>query len=268
MTGPRHHPPPHSSSSSVSAPLDSSSPEIPAARTSASSGSSSAEDFRADVLKVRHHGSSSGTARATVETVRPGIAIASTGDEAGHTLELDTLQRLGGRPGPARRLRDARRRGHHLADRRSGVPRRRSLRRRLRDARSLRPDARRDDDGSRGCAAKRHQRSAVHLVAQPRRASPRHGTIRLVRAVALLVLIVALLSGCGGSANTLTVPYVVGLQETHAVQTVESSGLIPQVRHASTSEVTSGVVYRQSPREGTGANERTVVSIWVSSGPS
>lgn len=58
------------------------------------------EDFRADVLKVTHHGSSSGTGRATVETVRPGIAIASTGDEPGHTLELDTLQRLGGRPGP------------------------------------------------------------------------------------------------------------------------------------------------------------------------
>jgi len=57
------------------------------------------EDFRADVLKVTHHGSSSGTARATVDAVRPGIAIASTGDEPGHTLELDTLQRLGGRPG-------------------------------------------------------------------------------------------------------------------------------------------------------------------------
>lgn len=59
-----------------------------------------AEDFRADVLKVTHHGSSSGTAKAVVDAVRPGIAFASTGDEPGHTLELDTLQRLGGRPGP------------------------------------------------------------------------------------------------------------------------------------------------------------------------
>ncbi len=59
-----------------------------------------AEDFRADVLKVTHHGSSSGTARSVVEAVRPGIAVASTGDDPGHRLELDTLRRLGGRPGP------------------------------------------------------------------------------------------------------------------------------------------------------------------------
>ncbi len=58
------------------------------------------EDFRADVLKVTHHGSSSGTATRVVDAVRPGIAIASTCDDSGHTLELDTLTRLGGRPGP------------------------------------------------------------------------------------------------------------------------------------------------------------------------
>ena len=56
------------------------------------------EDFRADVLKVTHHGSSSGTARTLVAAVRPGVAIASTGDDSGHRLERDTLERLGGRP--------------------------------------------------------------------------------------------------------------------------------------------------------------------------
>ena len=55
-------------------------------------------DFRADVLKVTHHGSSSGTAKSVVEAVRPGIAMASTGDDSGHRLERDTLDRLGGRP--------------------------------------------------------------------------------------------------------------------------------------------------------------------------
>lgn len=55
-------------------------------------------DFRADMLKVTHHGSSSGTAQTVVEAVRPAIAIASTGDGAGHRLERDTLDRLGGRP--------------------------------------------------------------------------------------------------------------------------------------------------------------------------
>ncbi len=59
-------------------------------------------DFRSDVLKVTHHGSSSGTGRVFVSTVGPGIAIASTGDDSGHFLEADTLERLGGRPGPRR----------------------------------------------------------------------------------------------------------------------------------------------------------------------
>jgi competence protein ComEC len=51
-------------------------------------------DFRADVLKVTHHGSSSGTARRVVNAVKPGIAIASTAPDDGHRLERDTLQRL------------------------------------------------------------------------------------------------------------------------------------------------------------------------------
>ena len=55
-------------------------------------------DFRADMLKVTHHGSSSGTAQTVVEAVRPAIAIVSTGDDSGHRLERDTLDRLGGRP--------------------------------------------------------------------------------------------------------------------------------------------------------------------------
>lgn len=52
------------------------------------------DDFRADVLKVTHHGSSSGTARAAVAAVKPGIAIASTANEAEHRLEADVWERL------------------------------------------------------------------------------------------------------------------------------------------------------------------------------
>ncbi|MBI3416468.1 MAG: MBL fold metallo-hydrolase [Verrucomicrobia bacterium] len=51
-------------------------------------------DFRADVLKVTHHGSSSGTAQRVVNSVKPAIAIASTALDDGHRLEADTLQRL------------------------------------------------------------------------------------------------------------------------------------------------------------------------------
>lgn len=58
------------------------------------------QDFRGDVLKVTHHGSSSGTATSVVNAIRPGIAIVSTGDDSGHRLEQDTLNRLGGHSGP------------------------------------------------------------------------------------------------------------------------------------------------------------------------
>ena len=50
--------------------------------------------FRSDVLKVTHHGSSSGTHERVVTAVRHGVAIVSTGDDKGHTLEEDTIERL------------------------------------------------------------------------------------------------------------------------------------------------------------------------------
>ena len=50
------------------------------------------------MLKVTHHGSSSGTGAIFLGAVQPGIAIASTGDDSGHTLEPDTRRRIRGRP--------------------------------------------------------------------------------------------------------------------------------------------------------------------------
>ena len=61
------------------------------------------DNFRAEVLKVTHHGSSSGTARRTVAAVKPALAIASTADDDGHRLEKDTLQRIQNN-GPQRRI--------------------------------------------------------------------------------------------------------------------------------------------------------------------
>lgn len=58
------------------------------------------EHFHADVLKVTHHGSSGGTATLVVDVAGPGVVIASDADDTGHILEADTLDRLGGRPGP------------------------------------------------------------------------------------------------------------------------------------------------------------------------
>jgi hypothetical protein len=54
------------------------------------------------VLKVTHHGASSGTARRALDAIKPAVAIASTADEGGHRLEADTLERLLGPQGKRR----------------------------------------------------------------------------------------------------------------------------------------------------------------------
>lgn len=57
--------------------------------------------LRGDVLKITHHGSSSGTKQTVVDAaIQPAICIASTAHDEDHTLEADTLQRLGGFDGP------------------------------------------------------------------------------------------------------------------------------------------------------------------------
>ncbi len=60
-------------------------------------------DFRADMLKITHHGSSSGTAGRVLKAAKPAFAIASTADDDGHRLEQDTLERLLG-PDQKRRV--------------------------------------------------------------------------------------------------------------------------------------------------------------------
>lgn len=52
------------------------------------------QTFRADVLKVTHHGSSSGTGFRLLEAVRPGIAISSSSTDSKHRLESDVRYRL------------------------------------------------------------------------------------------------------------------------------------------------------------------------------
>jgi competence protein ComEC len=59
-------------------------------------------DFGSDLLKVTHHGSSSGTSVDFLQRVRPGLSIASTAIDDGHRLERDTLDRLGGLGQPRR----------------------------------------------------------------------------------------------------------------------------------------------------------------------
>ena len=64
----------------------------------------------------------------------------------------------------------------------------------------------------------------------------------------------------------MAVPYVVGLQQANAVNKIEEKGLTPQVRPVSNSDVEEGVVFNQTPTEGTRVDKETVVTIDVSSG--
>ena len=66
--------------------------------------------------------------------------------------------------------------------------------------------------------------------------------------------------------ETVAVPYVVGLQQANAVNKIEEKGLTPQVRPVSNSDVEEGVVFTQTPTEGTHVDKETVVTIDVSSG--
>jgi eukaryotic-like serine/threonine-protein kinase len=67
-------------------------------------------------------------------------------------------------------------------------------------------------------------------------------------------------------SETVAVPYVVGIQQALAVKNIEDAGLIPQVHRVSNSDVEEGVVFQQSPTEGTKVDKQTVVRIDVSSG--
>jgi len=67
-------------------------------------------------------------------------------------------------------------------------------------------------------------------------------------------------------AETIAVPYVVGLQQAQAVNLITEKDLIPRVRRVSNSDVEEGFVFAQNPTEGTRVDKETVILIDVSSG--
>jgi eukaryotic-like serine/threonine-protein kinase len=67
-------------------------------------------------------------------------------------------------------------------------------------------------------------------------------------------------------AETVAVPYVVGIQQSLAEARIEDEGLVPQVRRVSNSDVEEGVVFAQIPTEGTRVDSGEIVRIDVSSG--
>jgi eukaryotic-like serine/threonine-protein kinase len=67
-------------------------------------------------------------------------------------------------------------------------------------------------------------------------------------------------------AETVAVPYVVGIPQANAENLITEKGLVPQVHRVSSADVEEGVVIQQSPTEGTKVDKETVVRIDVSSG--
>jgi len=67
-------------------------------------------------------------------------------------------------------------------------------------------------------------------------------------------------------AETVAVPYVVGLQQAQAVNLITEKDLVPRVRRVSNSDVEEGVVFAQNPTEGTRVDKETVILIDISSG--
>ena len=67
-------------------------------------------------------------------------------------------------------------------------------------------------------------------------------------------------------AETVAVPYVVGIPQANAENLITEKGLVPQIHRVSSADVEEGVVISQSPTEGTKVDKQTLVRIDVSSG--
>ena len=67
-------------------------------------------------------------------------------------------------------------------------------------------------------------------------------------------------------AETVAVPYVVGLRQAQAENEITEKGLVSRVRPLSSSDVEEGFVIAQNPTEGTRVDKETVILIDVSSG--
>ncbi|HEU0246559.1 MAG TPA: Stk1 family PASTA domain-containing Ser/Thr kinase [Gaiellaceae bacterium] len=67
-------------------------------------------------------------------------------------------------------------------------------------------------------------------------------------------------------AETVAVPYVVGLRQAQAENEITEKGLVSRVRQISSSDVEEGFVITQNPTEGTRVDKETVILIDVSSG--
>jgi beta-lactam-binding protein with PASTA domain/predicted Ser/Thr protein kinase len=70
----------------------------------------------------------------------------------------------------------------------------------------------------------------------------------------------------GTGKPTVGVEYYVSLPQARAVGQIQTLHLVPKVKKEPNESTASGLVFRQSPREGTRVEEGSKVTIWVSTG--
>ena len=70
-----------------------------------------------------------------------------------------------------------------------------------------------------------------------------------------------------GANKTVAVPLAKGLRESRAVQKIRNANLVPRVTRQTSETVEKGVVFVQSPNEGTHVAKNSTVDITVSRGP-
>ncbi len=100
-----------------------------------------------------------------------------------------------------------------------------------------------------------------------RRRSPWPWLLGIGAALALAVLGYLLFDTIANrGSEPVAVPYLVGIPEASARTEISDRGLVPRVRNLPNSDVEEGLVFSQSPTEGTKVEEGTVVTIDVSSG--
>jgi eukaryotic-like serine/threonine-protein kinase len=99
-----------------------------------------------------------------------------------------------------------------------------------------------------------------------RRRSPWPWLLGIGAILGLAVLGYVLFDVVGRGSGPVSVPYVVGIPEANARTDITDRGLVPRVRNLPNSDVEEGLVFAQSPTEGTKVEDGTVVTIDVSSG--
>ncbi|MBA2641519.1 MAG: PASTA domain-containing protein [Actinobacteria bacterium] len=83
--------------------------------------------------------------------------------------------------------------------------------------------------------------------------------------VALALVVFAVVVGCGGEEESVTVPYLVGLKEPLAFNVAADEGFEVEVQRGPSTAGPKGFVYMQRPREGTTLSDGAKLTIWVAS---